>query len=72
MYMVINVIFIILQECDSTASFNDIEAGKFEVVLSHPEELLCTGFGRSLLDIKNFCQRVVALVIDECHTIDLY
>ena len=40
MYMVINVIFIILQECDSTASFNDIEAGKFEVVLSHPEALL--------------------------------
>ena len=35
--MVINIVFIILQECDSTVSFRDIAAGKFEVVISHPE-----------------------------------
>ena len=69
--MVINIVFIILQECDSTVSFRDIAAGKFEVVISHPEALLCTSFGCSLLDSEKFCQRVVALVIDECHTIDL-
>ena len=56
----------------SSATMTDIIDGKYEVVISHPEALLCTDVGRRLLNNPAFCKRVVALVIDECHTVDLW
>lgn len=63
---------VILQEYVSTATMTNIVAGKYEVVIAHPEALLCTEEGRRLLNNPVFCNRVVALVIDECHTVDLW
>ena len=56
----------------SSATMTDIIDGKYEVVISHPEALLCTDVGRRLLNNPAFCKRVVALVIDACHTVDLW
>ena len=60
------------QDCISSAAMKDVAAGQYEVVIAHPEALLCTDEGRKLLNNSAFCKRVVALVIDECHTVDLW
>ena len=61
---------ILSQRCASTASLEDICAGKFEIVLAHPEALLNSHFGQQLLDSEDFVTKVSALVVDECHTIE--
>ena len=59
-------------ECETEATFQDNVDGKFEVIIAHPEALLSTTFGQRLLRCTKFTSRVVALVIDECHTVDLW
>ena len=49
---------------------DEICDGKFEIILSHPEALFQTQFGRRLLDTELFVSKVSAVVVDECHTIE--
>jgi len=57
-------------EVKSDANLDEVLAGKFCVVFCHPEALLNTTLGRTLLDNEDFCRLVVAVVVDECHIID--
>ena len=57
-------------EVKSDANLDEVHAGKFCVVFCHPEALLNTTLGRTLLDNEDFCRLVVAVVVDECHIID--
>ncbi len=44
--------------------------GRFDVIMAHPEALLCTRFGRELRNSALFINNVLALFVDECHTAD--
>ena len=46
---------------------DDVIQGKFSIIESHPEALLETPVGQTLLDSESFVDKVKALVIDECH-----
>ncbi len=48
----------------------DVE--KFEIIIAHPEGFLNSTTGKVLLQCESFCNRVIALVADECHTVDLW
>ena len=56
-------------KCQSDAKFVNVEQGKFQVILCHPEALLNTSRGKQLLK-SDLPQHVVAVVIDECHIIE--
>ncbi|XP_070537037.1 bifunctional 3'-5' exonuclease/ATP-dependent helicase WRN-like [Ptychodera flava] len=51
---------------------DDIIKGNFDIVFCHPEAILNTKRGHSLLDNVQFQQNVQAVVIDECHTVELW
>ena len=56
----------------TSASLDEIMQGKFEVVMCHPwpEALINSATGQKLMDSDSFTEQVVALVVDECHTVD--
>ena len=54
----------------TTSLIDQVQNGFFDVVHCHPEALFCTEDGANLLDSESFQSRVVAVVIDECHTVD--
>ncbi|XP_046551767.1 Werner syndrome ATP-dependent helicase homolog [Haliotis rubra] len=57
-------------ECETDASLADIESGLYDVILCHPEALFSTSQGDALLNSRAFQQNVLAVVFDECHTVD--
>lgn len=46
-----------------------IMAGQYDIVFAHPEALLSTKAGSSLMRSDTYQQRVCAVVIDEAHCI---
>lgn len=59
--------------CYTKASSTDICDGKYRLVFTHPEALLLTiKFGKELLAPESFRNRVVVVIVDECHTIDAW
>lgn len=52
------------------ATFDELCRGDYEVILAHPEALLHTTFGKKLLLTESFTQKVIALVVNEYHTIE--
>ena len=59
-----------MYECETQANFEDILNGKYSIVMCHPESLLDTSSGKMLLSNENLRNRVVGVIIDECHIID--
>ena len=58
-----------LNICSNVDETTD-EIGPYSIVLCHPEALLNTRKGQSLLTDPVFKGNVVAVVIDECHIIE--
>ena len=50
----------------------DILTSKFEIILAHPEVFFHSKTGKDLLDNPDFCTQVLAVFIDECHTIETW
>ena len=46
--------------------------GEYTFIFCHPEALLNTRKGHLLLDSVAFQQSILAVVIDECHTVELW
>ena len=61
-----------LQICLADADIVDITRGHFDVVMAHPETLLCTWVGKQLWCSEAFISNVLLLFVDECHTADLW
>ena len=59
-----------LQICLADADIVDISRGYFDVVMAHPEALLCTRVGKQLRCSENFISNMLLLFVDECHTAD--
>lgn len=53
----------------STASIDEVIAGKYPIIMCHPEALFHTQKGKNLLDSPRFRKTVVALAVDECHKV---
>jgi len=49
---------------------NGIVNGKYSVVFAHPEALLNTDCGKSLLHETSFIDVVAAVAVDECHIVE--
>jgi len=49
---------------------NGIVNGQYSVVFAHPEALLNTDSGMSLLQETSFIDVVAAVAIDECHIVE--
>ena len=64
--------YVYLQECVTTATVEQMINGKYEVIIAHPEALFCTSVGRQLRSSAAFCEKVIAVVVDECHTVELW
>ena len=59
--------------CTDDIHFDDFERlkkGDFSIVLVQPEALFNTPTGNGLLSDEQFVQRVVAVVVDECHILE--
>ena len=61
-----------LMNWEATCSVEDVEQGLFDVVFCHPEALFCTKEGRELLESREFRKNIIAVVVDECHTVELW
>ena len=59
-----------LQICLAEADIIDITRGYFDVLMAHPEALLCTRVGKQLRRSEAFISNVLLLFVDECHTAD--
>jgi hypothetical protein len=61
-----------LMNWEATCSIDDLTQGLSDVVFCHPEALFCTKEGGELLVSPQFRKLVLAIVIDECHTVELW
>ena len=48
---------------------DQLESGLYHIVFAHPESLISTKFGRSLMLSEIYQKRVVSIVVDEAHCI---
>ena len=55
-----------LQICLADADLVDNTRGHFDVVMAHPEALLCTRVGKQLRCSEAFISNVLLLFVDEC------
>ena len=57
-------------DCDFRLCEKDqLESGQYHIVFAHPESLISTRFGRSLIFSDIYQKRVVSIVVDEAHCI---
>ena len=57
-------------DCDFRLCEKDqLESGQYHIVFAHPESLISTRFGRSLILSEIYQKRVVSIVVDEAHCI---
>ena len=57
-------------DCDFRLCEKDqLESGQYHIVFAHPESLISTRFGRSLILSEVYQKRVVSIVVDEAHCI---
>jgi superfamily II DNA helicase RecQ len=61
-----------MHDIDTDSDLEDVRTGKYAIVLTHPEALLNTRKGCALLNDSKFQKLVEAVVIDECHLIDVW
>ena len=61
-----------LQICLADVDIVDNTRGHFDVIMAHPESLLCTWVGKQLRCSEAFISNVFLLFVDECHTADLW
>ena len=54
-----------------TLQWKDIIAWDEDKIFAYPEALLSTAKEKERLNLSKFCKRVVALVIDECRTVNM-
>ena len=59
-----------LHQLETSANMTDVMAGNFPIIHCHPESILNTKEGRDLLDNSSFTDRIIGVVIDECHKTD--
>ena len=59
-----------MYECETQANFEDILNGKYSIVMCHPEAWLNTSSGKIFLSNEKLRNRVVGVIIDECHIVD--
>ena len=57
-------------DIDTNVDLESVRNGHYSIVLCHPEALLNTRKGQSLLTDPVFKDNAVAVVIDECHIIE--
>ena len=56
--------------CDFRLCEKDqLESGQYHIVFAHPESLISTRFGRSLILSEISQKRIVSIVVDEAHCI---
>ena len=55
---------------DMQSSLEDVTSGKFDLIFAHPEALFNTPEGETLLNNKDFQRLIIAVVVDECHTVE--
>ena len=57
-------------DCDFRLCEKDqLESGLYHIVFAHPESLISTKFGRSLMLSEIYQKRLVSIVVDEAHCI---
>ena len=69
------------QDCKATTLVNNVEnevtltdvmAAKFDLIFCHPEALFNTTDGETLLYSQPFQEKLLAVVVDECHTVEAW
>ena len=57
-------------DCDFRLCEKDqLESGQYHIVFAHPESLISTRFGRSLILSEVYQKRIVSIVVDKAHCI---